>query len=70
MSNWITGPLTLRGETIDLISLKRSHLDELKTLAKEKKIWEFYPIDISVSEKFNAAFESAFKERVGISFHL
>ncbi len=41
MANWIPYPLTLTGETVELISLEKNHFAELDTLAKDKRIWEF-----------------------------
>jgi RimJ/RimL family protein N-acetyltransferase len=57
MNAWITYPLTLLGETIDLISLDKSHLPELEVLAKEKRIWEFYTFDGSNSERFLSIYD-------------
>ena len=63
MTNWIKHPLTLTGETVDLISLDKKYLTELEQLAKEKRIWKFYTLDCSDSGKFTAAYEEALTER-------
>jgi RimJ/RimL family protein N-acetyltransferase len=52
MPNWIPYPLTLTGETVELVSLDRKHFAELEIVARDKKIWEFYPFDCSNSDTF------------------
>jgi RimJ/RimL family protein N-acetyltransferase len=64
MTNWITYPTFLSGETVDLIPLEKAHFAELEELAKDKRIWEFYIYDATSSEKFNAIFNSLLEERV------
>ena len=59
----IKNPIILEGETVTLISLEKEHFPVLESLAKDKKIWEFYPFDGTSSEKFIAAFELALIER-------
>ncbi|MES2646856.1 MAG: GNAT family N-acetyltransferase [Bacteroidota bacterium] len=63
MSNWILHPLTLTGNTVDLISLGADHFLPLQAIAKEKRIWEFYPYDGSNSETFRNIFKSSIIER-------
>ncbi|MEO8664919.1 MAG: GNAT family N-acetyltransferase [Ignavibacteria bacterium] len=63
MNEWIKYPLTLRGENVELVSLERSHFDDLKDLAKEKRIWEFYIVAFSDPDKFNELYDEALKER-------
>lgn len=55
--------MILEGQSVTLISLERSYFPELESLSKDKKIWEFYPLDGTSSEKFIAAFEFALIER-------
>ena len=55
-------PIILDGQTVKLISLEKEHFSELENLAKDKKIWEFYPLDGTSSEKFLSAFELALIE--------
>jgi RimJ/RimL family protein N-acetyltransferase len=52
--NWIKYPARFVGDTIDLFSLEKSHFDQLFESAKDKRIWEFYPIDCSDRNKFVA----------------
>ena len=63
MTKWIKYPLTLTGKTVDLVSLEKTHFAELEALAKDKRIWEFYPLDGTNSDTFNRAFETALTER-------
>ena len=63
MTNWIKNPTVLNGQTVRLISLEKEHFPELEALSKDKRIWEFYPFDVTNSEKFIAAFETALMER-------
>jgi RimJ/RimL family protein N-acetyltransferase len=63
MKNWIQHPLKLIGETVELISLERKHLPVLEVLAKDKRIWEFYVLDGSDSNKFQAFYETALLDR-------
>jgi RimJ/RimL family protein N-acetyltransferase len=63
MNTWIPFPLTLTGETVDLISIDIIHLQELQAIAMDNRIWEFTLNDASTPEKFNKAYESAIIER-------
>ncbi|MFM9840446.1 MAG: GNAT family N-acetyltransferase [Cyclobacteriaceae bacterium] len=63
MNNLITYPTTLFGETVDLISLEKSHFPELESVAKEKRIWEFYAFDGSDSSRLLSIYNSALLER-------
>ena len=63
MDNWISYPTTLRGQTVDLISLEKEHFAELEALAKDKRIWEFYAYDASDPDKFSSIFNAALIER-------
>lgn len=62
MTNWVKYPTILDGQTVRLISLEKDHISELENLAKNKQIWEFYPIDGTRSDKFIPAFETALIE--------
>ncbi len=69
MTNWVTYPLVLEGKSVKLISLDESHLSELEKLAKDKRIWEFYPFDGTNSKRFIELYKTAISERVrGIQF--
>jgi RimJ/RimL family protein N-acetyltransferase len=63
VNNWITYPTTLFGETVDLISLQKSHFPELEAVAKEKRIWEFYAFDGSDSVRLLSIYNSSLLER-------
>lgn len=53
----------LIGEQVELIPLELKHFEELTNLAKESKIWEFIPIDMSNSEKCQLTFTNAMIQR-------
>lgn len=59
MNEKIPYPLTLSGETVDLVSLDRSHFAELEKAAMNDRIWEFTLNDCSTPEKFNKAYSDA-----------
>ena len=61
--NWIESTGTLQGEMVALIPLLEEHFAELEILAREKRIWEFIPIDMSTSEKCFKVFANAIIER-------
>ena len=49
---WLTHPMKLMGDTIDLLSLEESHFEPLFEGAKDKRIWEFFPFDGSDRNRF------------------
>lgn len=57
-SAWIQHPTILSGQLVDLIPLEEKHFDELHTAALDKSIWEFYPGDWSVKDKFLKVYNS------------
>jgi RimJ/RimL family protein N-acetyltransferase len=59
MSRWIPYPTTLAGDTVALVAIDQSHYNALKSIAADKRIWQFYAYDNSDSEKFNLNFEKA-----------
>ena len=63
MNNWITHPMNIDGEIINLTSLDEEHIIELEKLAKDKRIWEHYTMDGTNSENFISAFSKAILER-------
>ena len=63
MNNWIKHPTILKGQLIDLIPMDESHFDELLILSQDKRIWEFYPVDGSNTEKLLIAYKNALIEK-------
>jgi len=63
MDLWISPPLVLHGQTVDLVSLDSSHVDELELIARDPRIWEFYLVDASKPDTFRKHYEKAFAER-------
>ncbi len=63
MENWINQPLILESELIKLISLEKKYLPELEQVAKDKRIWEYYPYDGTDSNRFYKTFEIALSDR-------
>ena len=63
MANWITYPTTLTGKIVELVSLERKHFPELLTLAKDRKIWEYYPYDGSDPVRLQDILDTALVER-------
>jgi len=63
MPDWISYPTTLTGQTVDLYSLTGEHFAILESLAKDKRIWEFYAYDGSDPNTFRDVFTSAIMER-------
>jgi RimJ/RimL family protein N-acetyltransferase len=61
--SWIKYPTNLEGETVKLITLREKHFEELSSLARDKRIWEFYPYDGSSKTKFRKIFATALAER-------
>ncbi len=61
--NWINRNTTLVGEIIKLMPMEEFHFEELASLAKEKRIWEFIPADMSNQEKRYQVFSKAILER-------
>ena len=61
--NWIKYPIRFAGETIDLLSLEKSHFDQLFESAIVKQTWEFYPIDCSDRNTFIAHYTEVLAAR-------
>ncbi|MCC6280989.1 MAG: hypothetical protein IT262_10335 [Saprospiraceae bacterium] len=62
MDNWIPNATTLIGETVDLIPLEQMHFAVLESLAKDKRIWEFYAYDGSDQAVFANILLNRFSE--------
>jgi RimJ/RimL family protein N-acetyltransferase len=63
MTNWIPYPTILEGQSVKLLPLDSSHIDELGTLAKDKRIWEFYTFDGTDPNRFFELYSLAISER-------
>ena len=61
--NWIKYPARFVGVTIDLLSLEKSHFDQLFESAIDKRTWEFYPIDCSDRHTFIAHYTEILAKR-------
>ncbi|MFM9986356.1 MAG: GNAT family N-acetyltransferase [Flavobacteriales bacterium] len=61
--NWINPHTILSGELVELIPLTEAHFAELALLARENRIWEFIPFDMSTTEKCLQVFANAITER-------
>ncbi|MES2478491.1 MAG: GNAT family protein [Bacteroidota bacterium] len=61
--SWIKLNTILKGELVTLIPLEEKHFVELELIAREKRIWEFIPIDMSTAEKRLQVFAKAILER-------
>lgn len=61
--SWIHPNTILNGQLVALIPLQIKHFEELELQAKENKIWEFIPKDMSTEEKRNQVFSNAIVEK-------
>lgn len=61
--NWIEHPLALHGREIDLLPLEEALFEGLLAAASDKRIWEFYPGDWSVPEKFFQVYKGSLSQR-------
>jgi RimJ/RimL family protein N-acetyltransferase len=60
---WLTHPIKLIGQTIDLLSLEEKHFDLLFETANDNRIWEYFPFDGSDLNKFISHYSGALIER-------
>ena len=56
-------PGILSSETVELRPMNESHFAELESIAADKRIWQFYTLDGSKSERIREALESALEEK-------
>ena len=63
MSSWITYPTILSGQTVNLIPMETTHFPVLEQLAKDKRIWQYYPFDGTESARFLSVLNTALAER-------
>jgi len=61
--SWLPHPTLLHGELVDLLPLEEIHFDDLYEAASDKKIWEFYPGDWSVKDKFLKIYNGSLMQR-------
>ncbi len=67
--NWIERSTHLHGTSVDLVPMTLQHFDALTELAKDKRIWEFIPVDMSTEEKCSVAFLKGLEDKEqGIQF--
>ena len=59
MADWIEHPITLDGQLVQLITLNKDHFSELESLAKDKRIWQYYVYDGSDGNRLRAVLKSA-----------
>lgn len=60
---WVEHPVTLHGKNVDLLPLEEGLLNDLLAVASDKRIWEFYPGDWSVPEKFMKVYRASLSKR-------
>ncbi len=60
---WIPHPTTLNGQEIELVPLEQNHFPELLEAASDKRIWEFYPGDWSIKERFEKIYMATLDSR-------
>ncbi|MDN3655086.1 GNAT family protein [Ferruginibacter paludis] len=63
MSSWINYPTILQGQTVNLIPLEEMHFPVLEQLAKDERIWQFYPFDGTDSSRILSVLTTALAER-------
>jgi RimJ/RimL family protein N-acetyltransferase len=63
MANWIQHPLILPGNSVELVSMEPHHFAALEKVAKDRRVWEFYPYDGSDSTTFQQLFKTSLDER-------
>ena len=51
--------IILKGKFLSLLPIENLHLENLYEIAKNRAIWEFYPVDCSLKETFKSEFEKA-----------
>jgi RimJ/RimL family protein N-acetyltransferase len=63
MNSWIKHPTILQGQTVDLIPMEITHFSKLEQLAKDERIWQYYPFDGTDSARFLSVLNTALAER-------
>jgi RimJ/RimL family protein N-acetyltransferase len=60
---WFSNPVQLQGTLITLTPLEQLHFEDLILLSKDKRIWQYYAIDGSDTNKMKNSLELALTER-------
>jgi RimJ/RimL family protein N-acetyltransferase len=55
MPNWITAATELSGELVQLVPLKKKHIEPLVHLGKDERIWTYYSLDGTDGDRLRAA---------------
>ena len=63
MPNWINNSTELKGDQVQLLPLKKEHFEALLQLAQDKRIWAYYSLDGSDTNRLRTALEEALLER-------
>lgn len=61
--SWIPLNTILKGAFVELLPLEEKHFAALELLARDKRIWEFIPADMSNTAKCMKSFQNAILER-------
>ena len=61
--NRIDPATILEDETVRLLPMQQEHFAELETIARDARIWEFYPYDCMDPSRFRQLLEAALAER-------
>jgi RimJ/RimL family protein N-acetyltransferase len=61
--SWVKPDKPLTGEIVELRPLDETHFADLVSLSKDKRIWEFIPIDMSTTEKVLRRLQEALDEK-------
>jgi RimJ/RimL family protein N-acetyltransferase len=62
-NEWITHPMILKGDWIELHPLNKEHFDELFNAAADEELWRLIPTDCSKKDAFDKAYQFALTER-------
>lgn len=63
MNPWIKTQTHLAGQTVTLLPLQESHLDDLARIARDERIWEFYTVNCGNQSTFLREFNGALDEQ-------
>jgi RimJ/RimL family protein N-acetyltransferase len=60
---WFSDRIELHGEQISLVTLNKSHFADLLFLSKEKRIWQYFAVDGSNTNKLKSSLEKALTDK-------